>query len=92
MVDIPQSKEDITLRHTIVHYTFLPMVVLVFIAIVSSLVLWVLGHASFGWAIVFPWIVLYGAMIYIWLLGDYVIPRETYINLRNGKWDNSDSQ
>lgn len=90
MSEIPQSKEDLELRHHIVHYTFLPMVGVVILTTVSPIVLWPLEHVPFSVGLIVPWLSLLGACLYIMFLGDYVIPRETYRKLRSGGWGDSE--
>lgn len=88
MTQYPSSKEDLTLRHHFVYYTFLPLVGVLVLSIVSVPVLWYLDYLSFITALALPWGVMGIAMIYIGFLGDYVIPAETYRKLMNGEWDN----
>ena len=86
MSNIPSSKDELELGHHIVHYTFLPMVVLVFATIVLSFPAWWFGWIPYRTAFLIPWLSLLVACLYIGCLGHYVIPRETYRKVRSGEW------
>jgi len=90
MRDIPQSRDEIQLGHHITHYTFLPMVGATLLATASSPVLWVLGYVNLRFAFLIPWISILACCVYVGFLGDYVIPAETYRNVRSGKWGEAD--
>lgn len=90
MSEIPQSKDDIHLGHTIVHYTFFPVLGGVLAGIVSPIVLWPLGYISLGVAFVIPWVAVLACCAYFAILGEYVIPSETYRKVRSGEWGESD--
>lgn len=95
MSDNPRSvgsKDDLELRHHIVYYTFLPVLVGFGATILSSPVLWYLGHVSYSTALALPWLALLGICLYIGTLGDYVIPSQTYRKVRSGQWGGSDGE
>lgn len=87
MSDYPQSKSDLELGHHIIHYTFIPVLVIGFGAVLSSPVLWYTSTLELEVALAIPWLSILGMCLYLSLFGNYVIPRETYRNLRSGEWD-----
>ncbi len=89
MTDIPQSSDEIQLGHHIVHYTFMPMVICVFLGTLSPLVLWPLGYIDMPTALRISWVSVLVVSVYLWFFGDYIIPDETYLKVRSGEWDNS---
>jgi len=90
MTDTPSTKEEITLGHHFVYYTFLPMVVLVFVAMISTLPLWFFGKISYRVVFIIQWSSLAFGCFYIGLFGKYVMPAETYRKIRSGEWGNYD--
>ena len=91
-VPIPSSKEELTIRHHIAYYTFLPMVVVLFATILASPALWYFGVVSYTAAFAIPWVAMIGFMLYMAALADYIIPKETYKKLRSGEWGDVDAE
>ena len=89
MKELPSSWNEVTIWHKVVYHTFMPMLILGFGSILSAPVVWYIGLINFGEAIVYPWCVFMLMLGYISLLGDYVMPAETYRKYRSGEWDNS---
>ena len=88
MSDIPSSWDEVGLGHHITHYTFLPVLALLFGSILATPVLWFINVLTFSEAILLPWAVFAFAVGYIALFGDYVMPAETYRKYRSGEWGN----
>lgn len=84
---IPNSRDDLRVGHHVIHYTFMPMLLLVALSIFVPPVLWLFGYISFEVTLGLPWASMAMVLIYISIFGDYVIPRTTYLKCRNGEWD-----
>lgn len=82
MREHPNSWEEVTLRHKIVHHTLIPVVGITMLAVVASPFVWLLGLASLSTSLLYPWVVLSLAILYISIFGDFVIPAESYRRLR----------
>jgi hypothetical protein len=85
--DIPHSKDDLALGHHIAHYTFFPTMLTMLGVALSAPPAWYLGYIPFGLAIAIPWFGLLSIVAWIALVGDYVMPAETYRKLKRGEFD-----
>jgi len=82
--EYPDSFDQLTWEHHVVHYTFFPMLLFVFGMIAASMPLWYVGYIDFVSALVVPWVGLWLMTVYIHYFGEAVIPRETYNRHRGG--------
>ena len=72
------SDDELTLGHHLFYYTFLPAVTLTFSAILLHPLLYFYGPLSLRETIALPWIVVSCMSLYLYFLGDYCMPIETY--------------
>ena len=85
--EIPSNWSEVTIWHTLVFYTFLPLMALGFMALLATAPAWYFGIITFKEAIYLPWGIFAFMVGYIALLGDYVMPAETYRKYRSGELD-----
>ena len=85
-MNTPSSWSEVTVWHTVVYYTFLPVVFVMLFGTLSTPVLWYFSVLGFGQALAIPWILCSLTIVYVALLGNYVMPAETYRKYRSGEW------
>ena len=89
MTEYPQCWDDITWKHKVVYYTFLPLVVAVFVVVLSSPILYFLDVVSYWMTYWMTTGSVFITMLYISYFGEYVIPSQTYRKYRSGEWNNT---
>lgn len=85
--NIPQTSDDITIRHTIAHYTILPFSIVVLLSMISCIPLFLLGYIGPSLMFLLTWLIFSLALAYIHVFGDYVIPGGTYRRVKRGEYD-----
>lgn len=86
MSDTPSSWEEVTVWHKITYYTIMPVILIGLSLLVSIPVLYILGWINFQEAFLFSWAIYNFILLYFMLMGDYVMPAETYRKYRSGEW------
>jgi hypothetical protein len=71
--------EDVSFAEHVAHWTFWPMVVIVFSLPLSVIpLLFVTGTIGIGLALTLPWLSVLIASAWVSVLGEYVLPASTY--------------
>lgn len=76
---------ELTWRHHIAHYTFVPVVLLMGAVMVSVFPLWYGDYIPTDVAFASPWGALAIICLYIVVFGDYIMPKEMYRHERNNE-------